>query len=383
MQKALKLLLGMVAGAAVGYGGAMLIIGLTGDRGSTAAPSSAIEWGKLALAVGVTALSMGLAVCVHLILHEAGHLLAGLLTGYRFVSFRIFKYTLVQTSEGLRWKRFHIAGTGGQCILELPEGQDPEHAPWFWYNAGGVLANLAVMALSIGVLRSTEPGLVPFALLVVLAFVGLIMALMNGVPVVVGGVSNDGYNIWLLWRHPADRRFFVHSLQAAGQMSRGKRLCELPAEWIEDCPVTAQSNPLQLSARTLYMELLEELGRYDEARQVAEEILRLDRKLPQLFRMEVGGDCVMLELMTTGRREVVEELWTKPLARYTEAGSKYAPIKCAVLYAYERLYNHDADRAETYRRQLEVHASDYTMPGEVATARQLIAAATQASPRRP
>ena len=40
------------------------------------------------------AVSFG-AILLHVIIHEAGHLVFGLLSGYRFVSFRIFSLTLV------------------------------------------------------------------------------------------------------------------------------------------------------------------------------------------------------------------------------------------------------------------------------------------------
>ena len=323
VNKLLKLLGGMLMGAAVGYFGVMAIIWLVeGSLPSSHGGKEGIDWGMMALSIGVTLVGLFIAVLVHLILHEAGHLIAGLLTGYRFLSFRVFKFTLVKTEDGLRWKKFHIAGTGGQCILELPEDQDVETVPWFWYNAGGVLMNLIIMLLSIGLLRLLNPGVVGFALLAMLAFVGLFMAMMNGVPANIGGISNDGHNIWMLWRRPAERRYFLRSLQIAGQLSRGKRMSEMPEEWTEDRPITEKSS--------------------------------------------------YLELMTINRQEVINVLWTKQVARYTEAGSKYSPIKCAVLYAYELLYNHDAEKAEGYKRQLEVHKNGYTMPGEALTALRLI-----------
>lgn len=122
MKKILQLILGMLIGAAVGYGGVMLLVWLVdGGQSSASAGSEGIDWVRLTLAIAAAMVSGALAVVIHLILHEAGHLIAGLLTGFRFLSFRVFKYTLVKTDEGLRWKRYHIAGTGGQCLLELPE----------------------------------------------------------------------------------------------------------------------------------------------------------------------------------------------------------------------------------------------------------------------
>ena len=55
------------------------------------------------------------AFVLQIVLHEGGHLLFGLLSGYRFVSFRIFNWTLIRQEGKFRLKRFGIAGTGGQC----------------------------------------------------------------------------------------------------------------------------------------------------------------------------------------------------------------------------------------------------------------------------
>ena len=148
----------------------------------------------------------------------------------------------------------------------------------------------------------------------------------------------------------------------------------MPREWIDDCPVDEQSDYLQLSNRGSYMMLLEDLGEYERAREVTEELLSLGKKLPQLLQLEVGGDAVMLELMTTNRREVAERLWTKQLERYVKQNCQYSPIKCAVLYAYELLYRGDAEAADAYKQQLHQRRQDYAIPGEAITAISLIEA---------
>lgn len=380
MEKILKLLLGALVGAAVGFVGVELLFWIIdGGQPSASTSNEGIDWVKLALAIFATMISMVAAVVIHVIFHEGGHLIAGLLTGYRFLSFRIFKYTLVKTDQGLRWKHYHIAGTGGQCLLELPVDQPVETAPWFWYNAGGVLMNVLLTLLSVLLLKWLDPGMVGFAFLAMMAFVGLMMALMNGVPMTVGGLGNDGYNLWLLWRHPDDRRFFVRSLQTVGQLSRGIRMRDMPQEWMEDCPVDEHSNYMLLSNRGSYLMLLEDQGEYEKARMVAEELLALGKRLPSLFHLETAGDCVMLELLTTHRSEVVERLWTKTLERYVKSNSRYSPIKCAVLYAYELLYRRDAEAAEAYKQQLLQRRQDYAIPGEAVTAISLTEAIKRAA----
>ena len=55
-----------------------------------------------------------LGLLVHIVLHEGGHLAAGLATGYSFVSFRIGSIMLQKKEGRLRVCRYQLAGTGGQ-----------------------------------------------------------------------------------------------------------------------------------------------------------------------------------------------------------------------------------------------------------------------------
>ena len=373
LKKIMKSLLGLVVGCACGFGAVMLIRWLAdGGKPIVEKTSEGTDYGLLALCIFLAFIFLIVGTIIHLIIHEAGHLVTGLLTGYRFLSFRVFKFTLAKTNNGLQWKRFHISGTGGQCLMELPEDQDVNTAPWFWYNAGGVLMNLLLAFISILLLRNIPVGIVAFSFFIMLAFVGIGMALINGLPIVAGGLGNDGYNILSLWKYPELRRYFVHTLQIAGQLSRGKRMREMPGEWMEDIPVNKDCKMLELGNRINYMALLEDQGRMEEALDVADEIMSLGRKLPQLYQMEVGGERVMLELLTSKNTEKIGEQWTKQLERYILLNSKYSPIKCAILYSYELIYRHDEEKAETYRQSLLLHQNDYAMPGEARTAISLV-----------
>ena len=52
-----------------------------------------------------------------IIIHESGHLVMGLLTGYRFSSFRIGKILILKQNNHLKIKKFSISGTGGPMSL--------------------------------------------------------------------------------------------------------------------------------------------------------------------------------------------------------------------------------------------------------------------------
>ena len=78
---------------------------------------------------------------LQLIIHELGHLIFGLLSGYKFSSFRIGNIILLKHRKKLKFKKLKIAGTAGQCLMSPPEIKDGK-VPVFLYNLGGALLNL-------------------------------------------------------------------------------------------------------------------------------------------------------------------------------------------------------------------------------------------------
>jgi len=125
--------------------------------------------------------------------HEAGHLFFGLLSGYTFCSYRIFSFMWQREGEKIRFRRFSLAGTGGQCLMEPPELVDGK-IPVVLYNLGGSLMNLIVSAgfLLLWLSLRQRPFLSTAALICVL--IGVAFALINGIPMRMGNVDNDGYN---------------------------------------------------------------------------------------------------------------------------------------------------------------------------------------------
>lgn len=136
---------------------------------------------KFALAYGSLIALVALAAFLQIIIHEGGHLVFGLATGYRFSSFRVASLMLLKRDGRYELKHLSIAGTGGQCLM-IPPAYTEEGFPYKLYNLGGVIANV-VSALICGLL------LIPFhnnryvmAFLASIAVIGVGYALMNGIP---------------------------------------------------------------------------------------------------------------------------------------------------------------------------------------------------------
>ena len=141
MNKKFAMLLSMAVGAALG----IMVVALVRCSGSSSSNVVNPVVDVIVLFVAVV-----LAAYLQIIFHEAGHLVCGLLSGYRFVSFRVGSITLLKDGNGkLRFKRFKLAGTGGQCLMAPPDNVPLDKIPTSLYNAGGVIANLlcAIVAL--------------------------------------------------------------------------------------------------------------------------------------------------------------------------------------------------------------------------------------------
>lgn len=62
-------------------------------------------------------IALCVAELIQIIFHEAGHLIFGLLTGYRFSSFRIVNLMWVKLDGRVQFRRLNFTGIGGQCLM--------------------------------------------------------------------------------------------------------------------------------------------------------------------------------------------------------------------------------------------------------------------------
>lgn len=119
-------------------------------------------------------LSCLLGLVIQIIVHEAGHLVFGLLTGYKFVNFRIFDFKLEKDDNNkFKLRLQHMRGTLGQCLMKPPKYVEGKFK-YKLYLAGGVLGNLIFSI----VVWFIYPSI--YTLMIVM--IGIIFAISNAVP---------------------------------------------------------------------------------------------------------------------------------------------------------------------------------------------------------
>lgn len=367
MKKILQMVFSLLIGALIGGAavGATIFI-IEGSEGTVDVLRKVGELPLVDFVVPIVLafVAMAVAIVLHIVLHEAGHLLMGLATGYRFSSFRIGSIAFVSREGRISIRRYKLAGTGGQCLM-LPPEVPAERVPFFWYNAGGVVMNIVVALLALVMLITCDLSMWWSEWSMMMVIVGLFLAVVNGIPMRPGGMQNDGMNILMLYRNPEKRKDLMHQLQIAAAATEGKRASEMPAEWFDSDPMDDPKDLIRLASRLNHQARLIDQGRFVEAHTAVADLLAHFDELPQIVRFELAGEYVFTELLTTGRKEIVEKYWTKKQADYVKAGAKFSSAKQRILFAYALYAENDADKArQIYRDTLRLQ-DDYLIAGEV------------------
>ncbi|MBQ8009389.1 MAG: M50 family metallopeptidase [Bacteroidaceae bacterium] len=369
MKKFLKFALGLLGGAVIGVAIVIMMVLLIDGNLSGFHDISDVKTGKLGLAICFSFLSMAIAVVLNIMLHEAGHLVFGLLTGYKFVSYRAFSLTLIKDVQGkFKWKKYSISGTLGQCLMEPPRDFKSENLPYFWYNAGGVIVNILLVIISLVMLKSFDLPMFWECFFFMMMFVGVAIALMNGLPLKSAGLNNDGSNIMELWKHPEKRTDMAHQLLIVAETSKGKRAIEMPEEWFPNPTITDFKDLITITTKNNYICWLEDNLRFEEALEETEKVMEHEAEIPQLIRFELGCDWLLLELALHNRPLQIERINTKQLWAYLQSAGKYSAQKQATFFAWQLIHENNPADADKILNDMKANQDNYAFIGEARTA---------------
>ena len=180
-----------------------------------------------------------IAFILHIIVHEAGHLVFGLLSGYKFVSFRVFDFKIIKDENGkLSFRYEKIAGTGGQCLMRAPEYVEGKFK-YKLYLLGGVIFNIVFSIVSWLIL--------PSYYILLFALIGFTLAFLNLIPM--------GFNDGMTFYHASKdetTRFILHlQLEYIYYQSIGKNLL------IEKPEIVEKINSLEITNTNYLTDALE------------------------------------------------------------------------------------------------------------------------------
>lgn len=359
-----KMLIGLLAGITFGFVVAAAIVVIFTD---TTIPvfienlrSAKVLELAFATLVGMVAFLMSLVILI--LAHEAGHLVCGLLSGYKFVSFRIFNIVFIKDCGLIRVKRFSVAGTGGQCLL-MPPDLPLEDIPMGWYNAGGILANVFLL---LAVLPLFWVDISPwiFEALMIFCLTDVFLIFINGIPMKVSGIGNDAYNMICMRHNMRSKLGVVLQLRSNALIQDGVRPKDMPNEWFEWTTEVDFKNPLELSIPLMYASRLVDEMNWEEAYVRFEELYARRKCIMGLYVNEIACELAFCA-MVTGHKERAQELLDKQLLKYIESYSKVMSSKLRVLCAKALYLDNDKSKAIEILKSLESSKDNYLLKGEV------------------
>lgn len=364
MKTVLKLIGGLLAGALIGLliGGIMVMLFTDTTWSEYIGKYYSIDISEGLCVFIVAVASMTLSFIVLVPIHELGHLVCGLLTGYKFVSFRIFNYTILKEDGKFRIKKFAVAGTGGQCLLTPPD-MPVERIPTGWYNFGGVLANIIMLVITVPIFFLNLNPFVAEALGIFVA-VDAIMILLNGIPMMANGVGNDGYNMKHLKNNIRSKQGIVNQLRANAMIQNGVRPKDMPSEFFENPEEIDYSNALEVSIPLMYSSRLVDEMNYDEALECLETLYLHKDEIMPLYVKEIACELAFV-LLRSGYMERGEEILTDDLRKYIEHYRKMMSSKERLLCAMALYIDNDETKALEIYNNLKERQKEYLLQGEV------------------
>lgn len=359
-----KLLISLIIGIAAGLFIATIFIVCFTDTTfpEFMANLKSVRLSESLIAAGIGILAFIASVMALVVVHEAGHLVCGLLSGYKFVSFRIFSFTFIKIDGKLRIKRYSIAGTGGQCLL-TPHDVPLEKIPSGWYNFGGVLFNLIALLIVIPLFFIKGHPLLTECV-VIFVLTDVILILLNGVPMKISGAGNDGYNMLLLKKEPVSKLGLVLALRSNALIQSGVRPKDMPEKWFVIPEKINYRNHLEVSLPMMSASRLIDELRYAEARNIFESLYARKSEMVSLYVKEIECELVFLRLMCDDKEGALA-LLDENLKRYIKTYRKVMSSKERILCAIALKLDNSRDEAVAIYERVLNREQDYLLQGEV------------------
>lgn len=314
---------------------------------------------------------------LHTIVHEAGHLVFGLLSGYRFSSFRIFSFMILKKDGRLITKKLSLAGTAGQCLMAPPDNVKPENIPFVLYNLGGALMNCIFSVLSLFLyLTCREVPYLSSALLFI-CISGILFALVNALPRNNGIVCNDGANIKAIKDSPDARRAFWLQLTVNAAGTKGLRFRDMPDEWFDFPDNGDRSNQITCASDVMLVDRLMDTEKFSEAEAVCRRLLSDECPILGMHRTLIVCNLVCISLLN-GRTDDLNELMTEEQKKLLEMMKTLPPI-IRTQYFIALLYKNDKAESDRYLELFEKSAKNYPYESDIESERDFMALAKEFS----
>lgn len=310
-----------------------------------------------------------LSITIQVVIHELGHLIFGLISGYKFTSFRLLNIMLIKISGKYKIKFFSLPGTAGQCLMTPPELKN-NTIPYALYNLGGSVLNLVTVPLFSCMYFIFRDVMELPIIFIVLAVSGLALGVMNIIPISFAEMDNDGTNFVTLYKNPDAIKALYIQCSVNAELAKGTRLKDMPKKWFYMPEDKFLNNSLSSAVAVLYADRLFEEEEFEKAEIIIDKLLSKKNSVAMIHRRLLICNKIFCLLIKGNFEETVKYLDTEQTVFMKRM--KNFPSVIRTNFAIELLNNKNSNAAEVVLKKFEKIAKSYPYTAEIESERELI-----------
>lgn len=218
-----------------------------------------------------------LALIIHIILHELGHLVFGLIKNYKFFAFGIGSYAFIRENGKIKVKKYKIGGAGGYCIMMPPEPVK-DKKPYFWYFAGGVIFNIVISIIALILINFAPLGELILVFLFMLVGIGFYIVIINALPLKIS-IGTDGCTILSIYKNKQAYEYLHNSEIIGIKLLKGMRMKDIPQNLLTIPKDANFNNPIFANIKSAEANKYYDNMEYEKAEETYRSLLVKDIKL--------------------------------------------------------------------------------------------------------
>lgn len=304
-----------------------------------------------------------------IIIHEGGHCVFGLLTGYRFFSFRILSYTLIKENNKFKIRRYKFPGSFGQCLMIPPKNKGNSHFIIFFM--GGVIADTVIALLTAWLAFGSHNLIFVLRCCFMTTFLYTFgSVLINGIPSKQGKISTDGTNVFALITNRQAKESCYLQLSAIPLMQNGYTYTSFPKEIITVPEGADLTNPLIIWHKFMECYYYMELKQWDKALECVNKIEELGDKNCKIIKITESSEKLFLFIKLGKNPSEIEGLYNRLNDVLSRDCIDFNLTR--VRLAYELYKDNSKQNQDRIRLEIEEKAAVYPYKGEAKFCSDLI-----------
>jgi len=300
---------------------------------------------------------------IHIILHELGHTIFGLIENYEFYAFGIGSYAFIKENGKIKFKKYKIPGFGGYSLMLPPKSQNHK-IPYFWYFSGGIIFNIGttILFLLLIIYIPLNETMLMFSLAFIL--MGLYSGIISALPLKIAG-GTDGCKILAIYKNNQTHEYFYNAYMIISKLFEGIRMKEMPKKLfiVPDC--ANFNNPIFAGVKNAEADRYYDNMEYEKAEKSYKSLISENITLAKVVENEVLCQILYFEIIK-GNEEETANLMTKKLKKYIK--STYNNItKKRLMFAYTLLIEKNVKESENIWNDFHNVCEGSLIKGEIET----------------